>query len=134
VVSFNDWLDSRGAEDLIPPIDPQLRARREWVRILRDPMTITIDREGVTLPPQTVRLSLPGAGLAPNAAAGSSQIGPVTIYGVRDHPLKNDPDNPVPDTDIKSGDRFWDELYREYQVETVTYLDGIIEVTAKSTV
>lgn len=76
------------------------RAVYAWRRIQDKPTVITINREGVTLPAQTVRIEYNETErVMTGEANGTSSSRDVILFGVKNHPT-------VADTDLKYGDRF----------------------------
>lgn len=90
---FNQWLAQMHA------LEATHRAILAWRRIQRQPTTITVERDGTTLDPQTVRLEASDNVHSEASPATSGAMRGVVVFGVRGHPHQ-------PDTDLQAGDRF----------------------------
>lgn len=76
----------------------QARAADAWWRINEKPTSVTLKRNGVLQPAQTVRIDVNSSASPAESAAGMSAARKLTIFGVRGHAT-------IADTDIRKGDR-----------------------------
>lgn len=106
-------------------IDTAQRAAAAWFRINRSPVTLTVERGGVVLAAQTVRVEFSTtAPQEPSGATGWGAQQQVVIFGVRGHAA-------VADTDLKRDDRFsLDGLY--YRVVAVITPPGEVQAHAEA--
>ncbi|MEL7232862.1 MAG: hypothetical protein AAGK74_00120 [Chloroflexota bacterium] len=119
LLDSGNWLSGQTAT----AIDEATRAIRAKRRIDRDPVTLTIVRNGGVNPAaQTVRFVMDGR-TAPQildggeGVTGSRRDG--ILFGIRNHPTADD-------TDVQRGDLF--RLDGQlYMVEAVTYLPGEVQ-------
>ena len=100
-------------------IDAADRAITAWARIQRDPAQITLNRDGATLPAQTVRVVLAGDVRTDTAARRRG-----TLFGVVNHPTQ-------PDTDIQRGDVFTYGGSR-LRVTHVAWLPGAVQASVEA--
>jgi len=109
-------------------IDAVARAVDAWNRILRDPVSIVIVREGASLAAQTIRIESDSttSGLQASSSAGTSAKIRHVIFGVKGHPVTS-----VVNTDVKRGDRF---AYggAQYEIKTVIEPPGEVQAFAES--
>lgn len=97
------------------------RAGLAWRRIQDKPTVITVNRDGVTLPAQTVRIEYNETErVVTGEANGTSSSRDVILFGVKNHPT-------VADTDLKYGDRF---AYNGQMFHVVFVITSIGEIQA----
>lgn len=79
------------------------RASRAWMRIQRDPTSITVIRGGAAQTAQTVRVEFSPLNMARQSQGMTANQSrrDLIVFGVRNHP-----DATVLDTNLKRGDRF----------------------------
>lgn len=123
--NFNAWLGVTADVN-------SSRAEDAWRRIQQKPTSITIIRtatpsSSTTLDAQTVRLEYDNdANDVNSTGAGKSASRPLTVFGVKDHPVE-------PDTNIQRGDRF--KVNSEvYIVTDVIFTSGEIQAKAQRAV
>jgi|GEM_PF-2320589 len=76
------------------------RAVLAWRRIQDKPTSITIKRDSITLPAQTVRIEYSESErLVMGEANGASAVRDVVVFGIKTHPT-------LANTDLKYGDMF----------------------------
>jgi hypothetical protein len=110
-IDFGAWL-SRSSEWV--PSQIALRAQVQWARILDKQFDLTLQRNGVALEPQTVRVELDNAVTEEIGESGNSSMRRAMVFGIHGHP-------DLDDTDIKVWDVFvMDDM--EYTVVTVNRL------------
>ncbi len=95
MADFDAWLTG----NTHAPVGSE-RAVLAWRRIQDKPTSITINRDGVTHPAQTVRIEYNETGRVIMGEANSaSAVRDVILFGVKNHPT-------VADTNLQYGDRF----------------------------
>lgn len=97
------------------------RAGLAWRRIQDKPTSITVNREGVALPVQVVRIEYNETErVVTGEANGTSSSRDVIVFGVKNYPT-------VADTDLKYGDRF---AYNGQMFHVVFVITSIGEIQA----
>ncbi len=114
-MSISSWYGSTGV------INSNVRAERTWSMILRDPTQIVINREGVELDAQTVKLTFNSDAkwVGGDADIGKSANRDVVMFGVAGHSCEDD-------TDLLTGDRFAIGFTR-YEIRDVVTMPGGIQ-------
>lgn len=115
---ISSWYGSTGA------INTTVRAERTWSMILRDPLPIVVDRDGIDLPAQTVKLTADNDArwVGGDGDVGKSAERDLVIFGIKDHPT-------VADTDLQTGDRF---IFNDaiYEIRDCATVPGGIQAKA----
>lgn len=116
---INNWYGTSGA------ISAANRAERIWNLILRDPTSLVVDRDGVDLPAQTVKLTRDNDAkwVGGDSAVGKSASREVQIFGITGHSCEDD-------TDLETGDRFAVGKIR-YEIRDVFDVPGGIQARAQ---
>ncbi|MEL7435894.1 MAG: hypothetical protein AAFN11_18250 [Chloroflexota bacterium] len=92
-------------------------AQRAWKLIQRNPASIAINRDGIFLSDQTVRVETSNAQVERTGVSGAmATMRDAVVFGIRNHPS-------VSDTDIKRNDRFEHEG-QDYRVMDVNFVVG----------
>jgi hypothetical protein len=95
-IRFGGWV---AGSYLRPNSQLSLRAEIQQSHILDKPTDVELLREGVPLPPQTVRIEPDNSSQDANSDLGDSRLRKVQIFGIQGHPE-------LDDTDIEMWDTF----------------------------
>lgn len=111
---FNAYFGDSGA------IDAESRAVDALNRIVRDPSSVVLVRDGATIAAQTMRVEFSGTGEEGANATGRSGRQRCVLFGVKNHPTATD-------TNIQARDRF---AINEKQFEVISVITPPGEVQA----